>query len=101
MLGLYLTDVTFCREGNPSHRASPLDPNKKLLNFNKYHKLARIVQGTINLIFFQHGLKIFVDMQRFQIPYNLKAIPEVQEFLNVAFENSRHHGDLQDLYRRR
>ncbi len=44
-LGLYLTDVTFCREGNPSHRVSPLNPNKKLLNFNKYHKLARIVQG--------------------------------------------------------
>lgn len=83
-LGLYLTDVTFCREGNPSHRASPMNQNKKLLNFNKYHKLARIVQ----------------DMQRFQVPYNLKAIPEVQEYLNVAFDNSRHHGDLQDLYRR-
>jgi hypothetical protein len=43
--GLYLTDVTFCREGNPSHRVSPLNNDKKLLNFNKYHKLARIVQG--------------------------------------------------------
>ncbi|KAF9483382.1 ras GEF [Pholiota conissans] len=83
-LGLYLTDVTFCREGNPSHRASPSDPSKKLLNFNKYHKLARIVQ----------------DMQRFQVTYNLKGIPEVQEYLNVCFEKSKHHGDLQDLYRR-
>lgn len=43
--GLYLTDITFCREGNPSHRVSPKNPEKKLLNFNKYHKLARIVQG--------------------------------------------------------
>lgn len=43
--GLYLSDVTFCREGNPSTRASPLNTGKKLLNFNKYHKLARIVQG--------------------------------------------------------
>ncbi|EMD39549.1 hypothetical protein CERSUDRAFT_92047 [Gelatoporia subvermispora B] len=83
-LGLYLTDVTFCREGNPSHRASPANPDKKLLNFNKYHKLARIVQ----------------DMQRFQVPYNLKGIPEVQEYLKDAFENSKHRGDLQDLYRR-
>ncbi|KAF9046682.1 ras guanine nucleotide exchange factor domain-containing protein [Panaeolus papilionaceus] len=83
-LGLYLTDVTFCREGNPSHRASPTDASKKLLNFNKYHKLARIVQ----------------DMQRFQVQYTLKAIPEVQEYLNDAFEKSKHHGDLQDLYRR-
>lgn len=83
-LGLYLTDVTFCREGNPSYRASPKSPDKKLINFNKYHKLARIVQ----------------DMQRFQVPYNLKAIPEVQEFLKDALEKSRHRGDLQDLYRR-
>ncbi|KAJ7600802.1 cell division control protein 25 [Mycena floridula] len=83
-LGLYLTDVTFCREGNPSHRASPLDQGKKLLNFNKYHKLARIVQ----------------DMQRFQVPYTLKAIPEVQEYLDILFQESRSHGDLQDLYRR-
>lgn len=40
-------------------------------------------------------------MQRFQLPYPLKAIPEVQAYLNVAFERARHHGDLQDLYRRR
>ncbi|KAA1469900.1 ras GEF [Dentipellis sp. KUC8613] len=83
-LGLYLTDVTFCREGNPSYRASPTAPEKKLLNFNKYHKMARIVQ----------------DMQRFQVPYKLKEIPEVQAYLNDAFEKSKHHGDLQDLYRR-
>ena len=40
-------------------------------------------------------------MQRFQVAYHLKAIPEVQEYLNIALENSKHHGDLQDLYRRR
>ncbi|THV03848.1 ras GEF [Dendrothele bispora CBS 962.96] len=83
-LGLYLTDITFCREGNPSYRASPLNPNKKLLNFNKYHKLARIVQ----------------DMQRFQVSYNLKAIPEVQDFLEFVFQKSREKGDWQDMYRR-
>ena len=44
-VGLYLTDTIFCREGNPPHRSSPKNPDKKLLNFNKYHKLARIVQG--------------------------------------------------------
>ncbi|CDO71700.1 hypothetical protein BN946_scf184915.g44 [Trametes cinnabarina] len=83
-LGLYLTDLTFCREGNPSHRTSPKAPEKKLINFNKYHKLARIVQ----------------DMQRFQVPYNLKEIPEVQMYLRDAFEKSQRQGDLQDLYRR-
>ena len=44
-VGLYLTDITFCREGNPSQRPSPKNPEKKLLNFSKYHNLARIVQG--------------------------------------------------------
>lgn len=44
---------------------------------------------------------VSLDMQRFQIPYNLKKIPEVQEYLHGAFENAKHHGDLQDLYRRR
>ncbi|KIP10219.1 hypothetical protein PHLGIDRAFT_125720 [Phlebiopsis gigantea 11061_1 CR5-6] len=83
-LGLYLTDITFCREGNPSHRSSPKNPDKKLLNFNKYHKLARIVQ----------------DMQRFQSPYNLKEIPEIQDYLRDAFEQSKNRTDLQDLYRR-
>jgi hypothetical protein len=100
-----LTDVTFCREGNPSHRASPRSPDKKLLNFNKYHKLARIVQGkpfsyAPRLLQIRY-LRTRPDMQRFQKPYNLKEIPEVQAYLNVAFENSKHHGDLQDLYRRR
>ncbi|TFK52601.1 ras GEF [Heliocybe sulcata] len=83
-LGLYLTDITFCREGNPSHRASPLAPQKKLLNFNKYQKLHRIVQ----------------DMIGFQVPYNLKEISEAQEYLHSAFERSKSSGDLQDLYRR-
>ena len=40
-------------------------------------------------------------MQRFQVHYTLKEIEEIQDFLNDAFERSKHHGDLQDLYRRR
>ena len=44
-LGLYLTDITFCHEGIPSHRSPPSHPEQRLINFNKYHKLARIVQG--------------------------------------------------------
>jgi hypothetical protein len=40
-------------------------------------------------------------MQRFQVSYNLKAIPEVQDYLNMSFENSKRSGDFQDLYRRR
>jgi DNA polymerase I-like protein with 3'-5' exonuclease and polymerase domains len=40
-------------------------------------------------------------MQRFQVHYMLKEIPEIQDYLRDAFEKSKHHGDLQDLYRRR
>lgn len=60
-------------------------PEKKLLNFNKYHKLARIVQ----------------DMQRFQVPYTLKDIPEAQQYLQFCLDKAKDHGDLEDLYRRR
>jgi hypothetical protein len=35
-LGLYLTDVTFCYDGNPSHRPSPVDASLKLINFDRY-----------------------------------------------------------------
>ena len=40
-------------------------------------------------------------MQRFQVAYHLKAIPEVHLYLDAAFQTARRHGDLQDLYRRR
>lgn len=40
-------------------------------------------------------------MQRFQVPYTLKEIPEVQEYLKDSFEQSKNRTDLQDLYRRR
>ncbi|KAF7975013.1 hypothetical protein HWV62_10631 [Athelia sp. TMB] len=76
LLELHLTDVIICRERDPSHRPSPSNPDKELLNFNKYVKLARIV------------------------PYKLKKIPEVQEYLSASFENSKHHGDWQNLFRR-
>ena len=41
------------------------------------------------------------DIQRFQVPYSLKEVSEIQDYLKDAFEKSEHHGDLQDLYRRR
>ncbi|EUC63387.1 Ras guanine-nucleotide exchange-like protein [Rhizoctonia solani AG-3 Rhs1AP] len=84
-LGLYLTDVTFCREGNPDKRVSPYDPTRTLVNFDKYRRLAAIAE----------------DVKRFQVPYNLIEIPEVQKYLEYAFEKVKKTGnDLHDLYRR-
>ena len=62
--GLYLTDVTFCREGNPSHRASPINASKKLLNFNKYHKLARIVQGKNPSLVWENSVMVTINCLR-------------------------------------
>lgn len=65
-LGIYLTDITFCFDGNPSHRASPLEANLRLINFDRYQRIARIVS----------------DLQRFQQPFNLIEVPEIQTFLH-------------------
>jgi hypothetical protein len=40
-------------------------------------------------------------MQRFQTPYTLKEITEVQQYLAFVLKNTKSEGDLQDLYRRR
>jgi hypothetical protein len=45
LAGLYLTDVTFCREGNSDKRISPYDNTRTLLNFDKYRRLAAIADG--------------------------------------------------------
>lgn len=46
-------------------------------------------------------LTLISDLQRFQVPYNLKEIPEVQSYLVAQFDEAKNAGDLQDLYRRR
>jgi len=46
-------------------------------------------------------LNIRTDVRRFQVPYNLRAIPEVQQYLHTLFQVTKRSGDLQELYRRR
>lgn len=86
-VGLFLTDLTFCHEGNASTRPSPLDPSKKLLNFDKYVKMSRIIG----------------DLQRFQLPYNLLEVPEIQNYLELTLndvQRGKGAGTADDLYRR-
>lgn len=86
-VGLFLTDLTFCHEGNAPTRPSPGDPMKKLLNFDKYVKMSRIIG----------------DLQRFQVPYNLQEVPEIQAYLQAALNevsSGRGAGSADDLYRR-
>lgn len=87
-VGLFLTDLTFCHEGNASTRPSPADPNKRLLNFDKYVKMSRIIG----------------DLQRFQTPYHLSEVTEIQDYLYNVLESSSQSGKncvtAEELYRR-
>jgi son of sevenless-like protein len=58
-LGLYLTDLTFTQDGNPDTRGNDL------INFDKHYKTSRII----------------VEFQRFQLPYTLHSIPDIQDYL--------------------
>lgn len=65
-LGLYLLDLTFVWDGNAASRASRTDPDKKLINFDRYVKTSRVVS----------------DLQRFQVPYRYTEVPEIQTYLD-------------------
>lgn len=82
-VGLFLTDLTFCYEGNRAERPSPLDPSLGLINLDRYQKMSGIVG----------------DLQRFQVPYNLVEVPEIQHFLVASLEGLQHSGDVSSLYR--
>ena len=84
-LGLYLTDLTFIDEGNPNHRLSK-SSDRRLINFDKYLKTSKVV----------------TDLQRFQVAYKLKPVPELMEWLSASCLRMRSSSkDLSTaLYRR-
>ncbi|KAG0146366.1 hypothetical protein CROQUDRAFT_44547 [Cronartium quercuum f. sp. fusiforme G11] len=83
-LGVYLTDITFCHEGNPALRPSPIEPSLKLINFDRYHKMAKII----------------TDLQRFQVSYSLVEVPEIIGFVRNCLNTLEHAGSADSLYRR-
>ncbi|GAA5844262.1 hypothetical protein JCM9279_001745 [Rhodotorula babjevae] len=82
-VGLFLTDLIFVFEGNRAERPSPADPTLLLINFDRYHKMARIVG----------------ELQRFQSPYSLVEVPEMQAYLSQELEGLKRGQDAQSLYR--
>lgn len=66
-LGLWLFDLTFTWQGKRGTRASPQDPNKSLINFDRYVRMGRIVS----------------EVQRFQVPYRYAEVPEIQAYLKA------------------
>lgn len=85
-IGTYLTDLTFVDCGNQSHRSLPTDDGEMtVINFHKHMKTARIVS----------------ELQRFQIPYRLAEVPELQTWMQNELVRVRSNGGtaLQTLYR--
>ncbi|GAA5988119.1 hypothetical protein JCM11641_000909 [Rhodosporidiobolus odoratus] len=82
-VGLFLTDLIFIFEGNRAERPSPMDSSLRLINFDRYHKMARIIG----------------ELQRFQVPYQLVEVPEIQGYLAHQLEGLKNGQDAQSLYR--
>lgn len=62
-LGMFLTDLTFVDIGNPATKTS--DTGLTLVNFDKHMRTAKIIG----------------ELQRFQIPYRLTEVADLQEWL--------------------
>ncbi|KAE8151354.1 ras guanine nucleotide exchange factor domain-containing protein [Aspergillus avenaceus] len=75
-LGIYLTDLTFIDDGIPDVT------NSGMINFTKRTKLAEVLQ----------------DIQQYQnMPYNVRPVPELQDFL---VRHLRAATEVSDLYNR-
>ena len=86
-LGMYLTDLTFVDHGNPMTRQlNTTDRSISLINFDKHMKTAKIIS----------------DLQRFQMPYRLTEVPELQIWMQDQLVRVRSLGEtsLQNHYRR-
>lgn len=87
-LGTYLTDLTFTDVGNPNVRPLTLEDGsvKELINFDKYVRTARIIS----------------DLQRFQIPYRIAEVPELQQWIEMQLTRIHNSkcADVSVLYRR-
>jgi hypothetical protein len=66
-LGMFLTDLTFVDVGNPATKTT--DTGLVVINFDKHTRTAKSIG----------------ELQRFQIPYRLTEIPELQEWISAQF----------------
>ncbi|KAG9241620.1 ras guanine-nucleotide exchange protein-like protein [Calycina marina] len=89
-VGTYLTDLTFVDAGNPPTKQIPGigdDECMSVINFDKHSRTAKIIG----------------ELQRFQIPYRLTEVPELQEWLQaqiVRVKSSSENENVQQFYRK-
>lgn len=88
-VGTYLTDLTFVDVGNQTTRPLNSDDSTNsvtVINFDKHVKTAKIIS----------------ELQRFQIPYRLTEVPELQTWMQdqLVRVRSSDQSNLQSYYRR-
>lgn len=89
-VGTYLTDLTFVDAGNPDTKQLPGVGDSEgmpVINFDKHTRTAKIIG----------------ELQRFQIPYRLIEVHELQEWLQaqiVRVKSSSEHENVQQYYRK-
>jgi hypothetical protein len=90
-LGMFLTDLTFVDIGNPPTKQLPGAASDErgltVINFDKHVRTAKIIG----------------ELQRFQIPYRLKEVTDMQEWLQaqIARVKESASGNVQVNYYRR
>lgn len=82
-LGVYLTDLTFIEEGNADKRLyipqggadgqAAAAPSVSVINFDKHARTAKIIG----------------EIQRFQIPYRLQPVKELQQWLHMEMDRAQ------------
>ena len=89
-VGLYLTDLTFVDAGNQSTRQLQgvgFEENQSVINFDKHMKTAKIIS----------------ELQRFQVPYRLNEVAELQTWMQdqlVRVRTADQTEVVKDYYRR-
>lgn len=88
-VGIYLTDLTFVDVGNGTTRQLPGESGEdgmSVINFDKHMKTAKIIG----------------QLQSFQVPYPLAAVPEMQEWMEAQIQrmHSNDQANVQSYYRR-
>ncbi|KAI1780699.1 ras GEF [Hypoxylon cercidicola] len=90
-LGMFLTDLTFVDIGNPPTKqlpaAGPNDNGRTVINFDKHTRTAKIIG----------------ELQRFQIPYRLTEVPDMQEWIQAQITRVKEsdQGNVQVSYYRK
>jgi hypothetical protein len=88
-VGIYLTDLTFIDVGNGTTRQLPGEAGSdsmSVINFDKHIKTAKIIG----------------QLQSFQVPYRLAAVPEMQDWMESQIQRVRSsdQANIQSYYRR-